>query len=96
MKIHIFVLLQLFKYLHILLFSFIAVSTRAQTTLRGDIQMRGVKGFVTLTQTSQGQPISVTTALTGLTQSNTMVLREVRVHYDGSSDMCSAARLGAQ
>nr|XP_022308320.1 uncharacterized protein LOC111114322 [Crassostrea virginica] len=58
--------------------------------------MRGVKGFVTLTQASQGQPISVTTALTGLTQSNTMVIREVRVHYDGSSDMCSAARLGPQ
>lgn len=73
-----------------------ALSTRAQTTLIGNIQMMGIKGTVTLTQTSQGQPITVTTALTGLSQSYTMELRELRTLYDGSSNMCSASRLGAK
>lgn len=58
--------------------------------------MIGIKGTVTLTQTSQGQPITVTTALTGLSQSYTMELRELRTLYDGSSNMCSASRLGAK
>lgn len=80
------------KQIHFIL----ALSTRAQTTLTGNIQMMGIKGTVTLTQTSQGQPITVTTALTGLSQSCAMELREVRTLYDGSSNMCSTSRLGAQ
>ncbi|XP_062566582.1 uncharacterized protein LOC134228900 isoform X1 [Saccostrea cucullata] len=80
----------------IVAFVFAVVSTKAQSTLIGNIKMKGVTGNVTLTQSSQGQAITVTTSLSGLNQSNTMIIREARLLYDGSATMCSDDRLGRQ